>query len=44
MGAYLKSNGRKGTWVEAFWNSEHPDKIVDVTGQINIPSLSKGKI
>ncbi|KAF9485382.1 Ribokinase-like protein [Pholiota conissans] len=35
MGAYIKSQGTQGKWVDAFWTSEATEKIVDVTGAGN---------
>jgi len=35
MGAYIKTRGREGKWVSAFWTNDLKDaqRIVDVTGE-----------
>lgn len=33
LGAYIKSQMTKGTWVDAYWTREDSHKIVDVTGR-----------
>lgn len=32
LGAYMKSEMKKGVWVQAYWTAQDDDKIVDVTG------------
>lgn len=32
MGACIGSRGQPYTWVEAFWDENHSDRVVDVTG------------
>ncbi|KAH6915139.1 Ribokinase-like protein [Coprinopsis sp. MPI-PUGE-AT-0042] len=35
MGAYVRSRGRPGRWIEAYWTPEDEKRIVDVTGAGN---------
>ena len=32
LGAYMKSEVTKGTWVQAYWTAQDDNKIIDVTG------------
>ena len=32
LGAYMKTEMKKGMWVQAYWTAQDDDKIVDVTG------------
>jgi hypothetical protein len=32
LGSYMKSETKKGMWVQAYWTEQDDDKIVDVTG------------
>lgn len=32
LGAYMRSEMKKGMWVQAYWTAQDDDKIVDVTG------------
>lgn len=39
LGAYVKSRGKNGIWVEAYWTESEEDAqhVVDVTGKWRIP-------
>jgi hypothetical protein len=32
LGSYMKSEMKKGMWIQAYWTAQDVDKIVDVTG------------
>lgn len=32
LGSYMKSEMKKGMWVQAYWTAQDDNKIVDVTG------------
>jgi len=46
LGAYMKSEMKKGIWVQSYWTAQDDDKIVDVTGAGNsfLGGLAAGMI
>ena len=36
MGSYIASRQRRGLWIDAYWCSKNPEKIIDVTGTDDI--------
>jgi hypothetical protein len=36
LGAYMKSEMTKGSWVDAYWTEENNHKVVDVTGHFEL--------
>ena len=42
LGAYVRSRGSVGEWVEAFWTEKDGEKIVDVTGECSKACITGG--
>lgn len=39
LGAYVKSRGKNGVWVDAYWTESQARHVVDVTGERCVCSL-----